>query len=132
MSGTEPVEAPPGPLTPGVIGDCAVYEEGLRRPGQVPLDRAGEVAKATSGFLWIGLRQPSEDDIADVAREFDLPALAVEDAVKAHQRPKLEVYGDVLFMVLKPVDYIDHTEIVEVSEIAVFVGAKLRRHRAPR
>ncbi|HEV7722158.1 MAG TPA: magnesium and cobalt transport protein CorA, partial [Iamia sp.] len=54
--------------------------------------------------------------------EFDLPPLAVEDAITAHQRPKLEVYGDVVFVVLKPVDYIDHEEIVEVSELALFVG----------
>jgi magnesium transporter len=122
MSDTEPVGAPPDTIAPGVIGDCAVYEDGSRQPGRVPLDRAGEVARTTSGFLWIGLRQPTEDDIADVARELGLPALAVEDAVKAHQRPKLEVYDDVVFTVLKPVEYIDHTEIVEVSEIAVFVG----------
>ena len=122
MSGSEPFPAHLDALDQAVIGDCAVYEHGARRPGQVPLAQAGEMVKATSGFLWIGLRQPSEDDIADVARELGLPPLAVEDAVKAHQRPKLEIYGDVVFMVLKPVEYIDHTEIVEVSEFAIFVG----------
>ncbi len=72
--------------------------------------------------MWIGLQQPTEDEIALLAQEFDLPALAVEDAVKAHQRPKLEVHDDVVFLVLKPVHYIDHDEIVEVSEIAMFLG----------
>jgi magnesium transporter len=105
-----------------VIGDCAVYEDGVRRPGRVPLEQAGDVARTTSGFVWIGLQQPGAADIADVAEEFQLPALAVEDAVKAHQRPKLEVYDDVLFVVLKPVRYVDHEEVVDVSELAIFLG----------
>jgi magnesium transporter len=117
----------PGPAQPqrsldDVIGDCAVYEDGHRRPGRLPLEQAGDVARETSGFVWIGLQQPSMQDIADVAQEFNLPPLAVEDAVKAHQRPKLEVYGDVLFVVLKPVRYVDHDEVVDVTELAIFVG----------
>jgi magnesium transporter len=107
-----------------VIGDCAVYEHGRRRPGRLPLKQAGDTARRTSGFVWIGLQQPSVQDIAQVAREFNLPPLAVEDAVKAHQRPKLEVYDDVLFIVLKPVRYVDHDEVVDVSELAIFVGPK--------
>jgi magnesium transporter len=104
------------------IGDCAVYEDGRRRPGRVPLDEAGDIARTTSGFVWIGLQQPSREDITAVAAEFGLPHLAVEDAVKAHQRPKLEVYGDIGFVVLKPVRYVDHDEVVDVSEIAMFLG----------
>jgi magnesium transporter len=57
-----------------------------------------------------------------VAEEFQLPALAVEDAIKAHQRPKLESYGDVLFVILKPARYVDHDEVVEIAEIAMFLG----------
>lgn len=105
-----------------VISDCGVYEDGHRLPGRIPLDRAAEAARSTSGFVWIGLRQPTADDIAMVADEFGLPPLAVEDAVKAHQRPKLDVYDDVVFMVLKPVRYVDHEEVVDVSEIALFLG----------
>jgi magnesium transporter len=105
-----------------VIADCAVYENGGRKPGRVPLDRAAEAARHSDGFVWIGLQQPTDDDIATVAREFELPPLAVEDAVKAHQRPKLEVYDGVLFVVLKPVRYVDHEEVVDISEIAIFVG----------
>jgi len=106
-----------------VIGDCGVYEHGQRRPGRVPLHDAGKAARATSGFVWIGLQQPTAEDIATVAEEFGLPPLAVEDAVKAHQRPKLEVYDDVVFVVLKPVRYVDHEEVVDVTEIAIFLGA---------
>src|SRR5882724_8606881 len=83
-----------------VIGDCGVYEHGSRRPGRVPLHEAREVADSTSGFVWIGLQQPTPEQIAKVAYEFHLPPLAVEDAVIAHQRPKLETYDDVLFVVL--------------------------------
>ena len=105
-----------------VIGDCAVYEDGHRRPGRIRLDRAAAAAAGTSGFVWIGLQQPTAEDISTVADEFELPALAVEDAVKAHQRPKLEVYQGVVFVVLKPVRYVDHDEVVDVSELALFVG----------
>jgi magnesium transporter len=105
-----------------VIGDCAVYEHGLRRSERMPLAQAAAAVKDTSGFVWIGLQQPTEADVADVAAQFDLPALAVEDAIKAHQRPKLEVYGDVVFIVLRPVRYIDSDELVQVEEIALFLG----------
>jgi magnesium transporter len=105
-----------------VIGDCGHYVDGRRRPGRVPLERAGRLARSTSGFVWIGLQQPDEEQINAVAAQFDLPPLAVEDAVKAHQRPKLDVYGDVVFAVLKPVRYVDHDEVVDVTEIAVFIG----------
>ena len=91
-------------------------------PGQMPLVGSAASAKAAEGFVWVGLQQASAADIEEVAQEFGLPALAVEDAVRAHQRPKLEVYGEVVFVVLKPVDYIDHEEIVTVSEIAMFIG----------
>ncbi len=104
-----------------VVGDYGVYGDGHRLPGRIP-DRAAAGARSSSGFVWIGLKQPSAQDIATVADEFGLPSLAVEDAVKAHQRPKLDVYDDVVFMVLKPVRYVDHEEVVEVSEIALFLG----------
>ena len=107
-----------------VIGDCGVYENGHRRPGRVALGEAGKIARSTPGFVWIGLQQPTAEDIAVVAEEFSLPPLAVEDAVKAHQRPKLELYDDVVFLVLKPVRYIDHDEVVRVTELAIFLGPK--------
>ena len=105
-----------------VVADCGVYADGRRLPGRPPVAEAGNLARATDGFVWVGLQQPSAADIAEVAAEFGLPALAVEDAVKAHQRPKLEVYGDVVFVVLKPVRYLDRDEVVDISEIAMFLG----------
>nr|WP_297425274.1 magnesium and cobalt transport protein CorA [uncultured Actinotalea sp.] len=104
------------------IGDCGVYERGVRQGGRIPLSEAAAAGARTEGFVWIGLQQPTHQDIADVAAQFDLPPLAVEDAVRAHQRPKVESYGEVLFAVLKPVRYVDREEVVEVSEIALFLG----------
>jgi magnesium transporter len=105
-----------------VVGDCGVYENGRRLPGRVPLNEAGDIARHTQGFVWIGLQQASAADIAEVAEKFQLPPLAVEDAIKAHQRPKLEVYDDIVFVVLKPVRYVDHEEVVEVESISLFLG----------
>ncbi len=111
-----------GPGLDVVIGDCGVYVQGRRRPGRVTLGEAGRAARRRDGVVWIGLHRAGEQDIAAVAAEFELPALAVEDAVKAHQRPKVEVYDEVVFVVLKPVEYVDHDEVVDVSELALFVG----------
>ena len=109
----------------GVVADCAVYDGGRRRSGRLTLPDAPRAARTVrDGFVWLGLVEPTAEQIAAVAAEFELPALAVEDAVKAHQRPKLERYGDVLFVVVKPVRYIDHVEIVEVDEVAVFLGPR--------
>ncbi|MDQ1292626.1 MAG: magnesium transporter [Actinomycetota bacterium] len=107
-----------------VIGDCAVYEHGRRRAGTVTLEDACRRARDCDGFVWIGLQQPTAQDIAQVAAKFSLPPLAVEDAVQAHQRPKLQVHDDVLFVVLKPVRYVDHDEVVTVSELAIFLGER--------
>ncbi|MCB0976769.1 MAG: magnesium and cobalt transport protein CorA [Acidimicrobiales bacterium] len=106
--------------SPSIV-DCAFYGPDGRRPGTVPLEEAGDLARAGGGFVWIGVREPDHSDLAAVAEEFQLPALAVEDAVKAHQRPKLEVYGDVVFAVVKPVSYVAYSELA-VSEIALFIG----------
>jgi magnesium transporter len=104
-----------------VIVDCAVYEDGVRRPGEIPLEQAYEASR-DGAFVWIGLYEPSEEEFESVQREFDLHELAVEDALKAHQRPKLERYGDTLFLVLKTARYLDETEEVEFGEILLFVG----------
>jgi magnesium transporter len=109
-----------------MIVDCAVYEDGKRRAGNLELGQAYEAgrhdADGDNRFVWIGLKSPSPEEFDSVAREFRLHELAVEDAIKAHQRPKLEVYGDTLFVVLKTALYDDPTESVETGEILLFVG----------
>jgi magnesium transporter len=104
-----------------MIVDCAVYDEGERRAGDLSLEQAKQ-ARGDRGFVWIGLYEPSEDEFDSIQREFDLHELAVEDAIKAHQRPKLEVYGDTLFVVLKTARYVDPEEVVTLGEILVFLG----------
>jgi magnesium transporter len=105
-----------------VLVDCAVYEEGRRRPGELRLEEAYEACRRDGTFAWLGLFEPTEDEFDSVRREFDLHELAVEDAIKAHQRPKLEVYGDSLFIVLKTARWRPESETVEFGEILVFVG----------
>ncbi|HEY8770569.1 MAG TPA: magnesium/cobalt transporter CorA [Thermoleophilaceae bacterium] len=104
-----------------MIVDCAVYEEGKRREGDLSLEEAKE-ARGDRGFVWIGLYEPSEDEFDSIKREFDLHELAVEDAIHAHQRPKLEVYGHTLFVVLKTARYVDPDEVVQLGEILAFLG----------
>jgi magnesium transporter len=105
-----------------VIVDCAVYEHGLRRDGVLPLDQAYDASRREDAFVWIGLHEPSTEEFDSVRREFDLHELAVEDAIKAHQRPKLEVYDESLFLVLKTARYLEAEEAVEFGEIQVFIG----------
>jgi magnesium transporter len=107
-----------------MIVDCAVYENGTRRAGELPLDDAYEAGRdGDNAFVWIGLHEPTEREFESVRTEFDLHDLAVEDAIKAHQRPKLENYGDTLFLVLKTARYNDAAEDVDFGEILLFVGS---------
>ena len=118
----------PVPLAAYVV-DCAVYVDGKRLPGRWSHEAAiNEVRNRCDGFVWIGLFEPDEEQIQGIAETFGLHELAVEDAVCAHQRPKLERYDETLFMVLKTVRYIEHdsptsaNEIVETGEIMAFLG----------
>ncbi|MBV9844061.1 MAG: magnesium and cobalt transport protein CorA [Kutzneria sp.] len=118
----------PAPLSASVV-DCGIYIDGKRLPGHWTYTEAvGEVRERGDGFVWIGLHEPDEQQIQGVAETFGLHELAVEDAVHAHQRPKLELYDETLFMVLKTVRYVAHEspgtahEIVETGELMVFLG----------
>jgi magnesium transporter len=105
------------------IVDSAVYVDGTRvaSPGSLAETYSALHARP-DGMAWIGLYRPEQHDVASLAAEFELHELAVEDAIVAHQRPKLERYGDVLFVVLRPARYLDETEEVEFGEVHVFVG----------
>jgi magnesium transporter len=102
--------------------DNAVYVDGRRSADPRSLDETYELLRQRSGMAWIGLYRPDADEIRSVAREFDLHPLAVDDAVAAHQRPKLERYGATLFTVLRPARYLDAEEEVEFGEVHVFTG----------
>lgn len=114
---------------PSAVVDCALYEDGCRIPGQVSLNTIMKRIDPEAGrFAWIGVYEPTAEQLEEVAEAFGLHPLAVEDAVHAHQRPKLERYGDMLFLVLKTIVYVDHeqvtatSEIVDTGEIMVFAG----------
>ncbi|MEU0179533.1 magnesium/cobalt transporter CorA [Streptomyces massasporeus] len=105
-----------------MIVDCAIYRDGQRTEGPEDLSDALGEARTAGGFVWIGLHEPTEAEFDHVTREFGLHPLAVEDALKAHQRPKLEVYDDSLFVVLKPVAYEPQSDTVSSGEIMIFLG----------
>ncbi|WP_329278405.1 magnesium and cobalt transport protein CorA [Streptomyces sp. NBC_01451] len=116
------------PLGSAVV-NCVAYEDGVRVPaGRDLVDAVRRVRKSEEGFVWLGLHEPTDQEFAGIAQLFDLHPLAVEDAVDAHQRPKLERYGETLFAVFKTVCYVEHaeltatSEVVNTGEIMVFVG----------
>ncbi|MCD9873988.1 magnesium and cobalt transport protein CorA [Streptomyces guryensis] len=116
------------PLGSSVV-NCVTYRDGVRVPGGSDLvDAVERVRKKGDGFVWLGLHEPTDQEFAGIAELFDLHPLAVEDAVEAHQRPKLERYGETLFAVFKTVCYVEHeeltatSEVVNTGEIMVFVG----------
>lgn len=118
----------PVPLSAYVV-DCGVYVEGERLPGRWTHEAAiAEARSRENAFVWIGLHEPDARQIQGIADTFGLHELAVEDAVHAHQRPKLDRYEDTLFMVLKTVRYVAHespttaNEIVETGEVMAFLG----------
>lgn len=132
------VEDPPAPPdghqpVSRALVDCGVYVDGVRLPGAYSHAEAcakvrelGEIGQ--DAFVWIGLHEPDESQMRDLANVFGLHPLAIEDAVSAHQRPKLERYDESLFLVLKTVKYVPHDsivlarEVVETGEISIFVG----------
>lgn len=105
-----------------MIMDSAIYVNGMRQAEPKSLREIYEASHEHNGLAWIGMYRPTEEEFESVAGEFGLHELAVEDAIKAHQRPKLERYGDTLFVVLRPARYIDAEEEVEFGEVHVFLG----------
>ncbi len=109
-----------------MIVDCALYRQGTRvliDTDTRDLRQLRALAEGKQDFVWLGLHEPTEDELGEVAEAFGLHPLAVEDAVHAHQRPKLERYGDSLFLILKSLWYVDEQDAVETGEIHIFVGA---------
>jgi magnesium transporter len=108
------------------VVDNAIYVDGRREVAPPSLDQAFDALRscpdAGRSFCWIGMLRPDAEEIAAVAREFDLHDLAVEDTVNAHQRPKFERYGDTVFVVLRPARYLDPVEVVELGEVHLFLG----------
>jgi magnesium transporter len=107
-----------------VIVDCALYTCGAREPVAGPAEAIGRARNQPDSFVWIGLYEPTFDEFDDVALYFGPHPLAIEDAVKAHQRPKLEVYEDCLFVVLKTLRYVEENSQIEAGELMIFTGER--------
>jgi len=127
-SGRPPVAAPladtlQSPQPGSGLIDSAVYCGGERRCSPTSLTETFQALRdQPAGMAWIGLYRPDEHELNELADEFGLHPLAVEDAVTAHQRPKLERYGNTLFVVLRAARYLDDVEEVEFGELHVFLG----------
>lgn len=104
-----------------VIIDSAIYVDG-HRSASCPLEEIHETCRERGGFAWIGLYDPTSEEFDSVAGEFGLRELAVKDAIKPHLRPKVERYGETLFVVLKAARYVEEKEAVEFGEVHAFVG----------
>ena len=103
------------------IVNCAAYSNG-RRTGYIEIEDVSEVLKVPEGFVWIGLHEPSEALLKKIQEEFQLHELAIEDAHRAHQRPKLESYGETLFIVLRTVHINPADHQIEFGETHFFLG----------
>src|SRR3954451_8790195 len=116
------VPAPPAVPTSRII-DNAVYSAGRRvaTPDTAAESRA-VVAEDDDRLAWLGMYRPEPHELGELAELFDLPELAVEDAIQAHQRPKFERYDGTLFVVLKAARYRDELEEVEFGELHLFLG----------
>lgn len=110
-----------------MLVNCVVYENGSKL-ADIPVADISEYLSVPGCFIWVALHDATKEELVELQDEFGLHPLAVEDAVHAHQRPKLERYDNTLFLVLKTVNYVEHVsvalarEIVETGEIMIFVG----------
>jgi magnesium transporter len=107
-----------------VIVNRAIYQDGRRGAAPVELAQLGAAGDADGALAWVGLHRPTAQEFAAVAEHFGLHELAVEHALRLHQRPRLERYGDTLCCVLRTARYVDESETVEFGEVHVFT----RRH----
>ena len=105
-----------------MIVDRAAYRDGVRDSDISTFDDLFAVCRSGEAMAWLGLYEPTREELESVALVFGLHELAVEDAIKAHQRPKFERYGETLFVVLRPARYVDETETVVFGEVEIFVG----------
>jgi magnesium transporter len=104
-----------------MVMNCVAYKDG-KRIGQITVEEISDVLKEEGTFVWLGLREPSPEMLTKIQEEFALHELAIEDTRSAHQRPKLEQYGNSLFLVLQTAQLTDG--VVQFGETHVFVGSR--------
>src|SRR5919198_2673947 len=107
-----------------MIGHCTVYRDGQRvKAGSMPVEQAA-AERDDSDFVWLDLADPSDEELEHLSERFGLHELAVEDAMHAHQRPKVEQYGDSLFIVVRTAIYDRKTNELDLGEIHLFLGER--------
>nr|WP_229834274.1 magnesium and cobalt transport protein CorA [Dactylosporangium sucinum] len=129
LSTTAAPAAPVAKPMASAIVDCAVYVDGVRQPGEFHYAEALRTARRhRNGFVWIGLKEPRAEEMAHIAETFQLHELAVEDAVTSKQRPKVERYGEMIFVTMRTARYVEHdqltdtSEVVETGDVLMFIG----------
>jgi magnesium transporter len=107
-----------------MIVDSAVYRDGVRVGPDHPcsMRELCDAVKRPDEFVWVGLHEPTDNEMREVGRVFGMHWLAVEDAMQPHQRPKVELYGEVVFLVIKTLWYVDELDAVETGQVSIFVG----------
>jgi magnesium transporter len=107
-----------------MIVDSAVYRDGVRVGPVQPrgMQELRDAATQPHEFVWVGLHDPNDNEMREVGRVFGMHRLAIEDAMRPHQRPKVEMYGPVVFLVLKTLWYVDELDAVETGQVSMFVG----------
>lgn len=105
-----------------MIVNNVIYVDGKRAETPTTLEQTTARLASLGGFSWIGLFRPTEQEFEHVASDFGLHELAVEDAIHAHQRPKIEQYGNITFVVLRTARYTNPVEVIDFSEIHLFIG----------
>lgn len=113
----------------GGVVKCAAYAAG-QRVGEIPIQDVSQVLRHLDQFVWVGLHEPEEDLLREVQQEFGLHDLAIEDTHRAHQRPKVELYGESLFVVLRTAQHRREDDTIEFGETHVFVGPRTMFRRS--
>ncbi len=114
------VVSPPAP-SPAPVIDCAAYCGGSR-VADLGIDQIRPALSRDDQFVWLGLYEPEQDVLRQVQKQFGLHDLAIEDAYNAHQRPKLELYEDSLFVVLRTAHMSTSSRHLEFGETHIFLG----------
>jgi magnesium transporter len=118
MLATRSTTADPVPM----VANCVAYHVDGTRIGDISLDEISDVLAKPDTFVWVGLVEPDEDLLEKLQEEFCLHDLAIEDAHNAHQRPKIEAYGDSLFIVAQTAQVVSGS--IEFGETHIFVGKR--------
>ncbi|MEO8670035.1 MAG: magnesium/cobalt transporter CorA [Tahibacter sp.] len=119
MNLTAPV-IPPASTNDPMVVNCVAYSSGGHKLRAITIEDISEVLKDKDNFVWVGLHEPDEELLLKLQEEFDLHELAIEDAHTAHQRPKIEIYGDSLFLVVHTAQVV--TGKIEFGETHIFLG----------